>query len=208
MMTVGEILKEKRLEKKLTLEQVEKAIKIRTKFLRSIEENDFKSFESTPTLRGFIRNYTSFLGLSIPQIMAFYRRQSEDRQQNLLPHPAPIIAGFKITPQLVTIFTVALLLIFFIGFLISQYLAFSGSPVLSVSYPPDNIVVNNPQIDVIGTSDPDSTLQINDQSIRMDDKGKFKVTIPLSAGLNQITIKATNKYQKTSSVTRQLRLEQ
>lgn len=208
MLTVGEILKEKRLDRKLTLEQVEKTIKIRTKFLKLIEDNNFKSFESAPTLRGFIRNYANFLGLSNTQIMAFYRRQSDDSSQNLLPHPMPVIAGFKITPQLVTVFAVGTLLILFVGFLISQYLAFRGSPSLVVSSPPDNLVVKIDQVDVVGQCDPDASLVVNGQSVRVDSSGKFKVTVPLTAGLNEIVIKATNKYQKTSRVTRHLRLEE
>src|SRR3989338_5258331 len=63
MLTIGEILKRVRLEKKLTFEEIEIHLKIRKKFLMALEENSWEKLPSLPYIKGFLKNYRSFLGL-------------------------------------------------------------------------------------------------------------------------------------------------
>lgn len=52
MRTVGQLLKESRKEKGFTLDQVEKATKIRVKFLTCLETDDYQKLPGAPsTLR-------------------------------------------------------------------------------------------------------------------------------------------------------------
>jgi len=62
--TVGTILRLKREEKGLTLEQVFQAIKIRSNYLQAIENDDFDQLPSRAQARGFIRLYANFLDLN------------------------------------------------------------------------------------------------------------------------------------------------
>lgn len=81
MKTVGSILHDARLAKGLTIEDVEAATKIRTKFLQDIEEDTFTALPSTVYAKGFVKNYAEFLGLSSSEVIAFFRRQmGEDRK--------------------------------------------------------------------------------------------------------------------------------
>lgn len=207
MVTVGELLYHARIKKNLTLEQIEKATHIRAKFLDALEKNDFSRLPPGTFTKGFIKNYASFLGLSPQQTLAFYRRQTSEETPVVLPKINPLLARFTLTPQRLTTIGVLLLLATFFSYLIYSYLRFAGSPELAVASPENNITVDTDSIPVTGKTDPNSTLTINDQPIRLLENGSFAVSVPLEPGLNTLTITATNKYQKQTTITRRLRLE-
>lgn len=61
--TIGAILRQKREEKKLSLDQVFQATKIRTNYLQAIENDRLDEIPSPAQARGFIRLYAGFLGI-------------------------------------------------------------------------------------------------------------------------------------------------
>jgi hypothetical protein len=60
---IGKTLREARLRRQLDFRQVEGATKIRSRYLRALEEEDFESLPSETYVRGFLRSYAEFLGL-------------------------------------------------------------------------------------------------------------------------------------------------
>ena len=77
MLTTGQILKKERERLGLTLENVEKATKIRKKSLIDIENGDFKKFASKTYVLGIIRSYGDFLNLDAFKLAAFFWREYE-----------------------------------------------------------------------------------------------------------------------------------
>jgi cytoskeleton protein RodZ len=61
--TIGAMLRQKREEKKLSLDQVFQATKIRTNYLQAIENDRLDEIPSPAQARGFIRLYAGFLGI-------------------------------------------------------------------------------------------------------------------------------------------------
>ena len=59
--SVGNSLKQARVEKKLTLDEVSKALHIRIKYLEALEANNFDLLPSQAQVRGFLRLYADFL---------------------------------------------------------------------------------------------------------------------------------------------------
>jgi transcriptional regulator with XRE-family HTH domain len=60
---LGNDLREIRQNRRLTLEQVEKQLKIRARYLEALETGDYAALPSPVQARGFLRNYARFLGL-------------------------------------------------------------------------------------------------------------------------------------------------
>jgi cytoskeletal protein RodZ len=80
MKTVGQILREERLKKGISLEEVDRVTKIRKKYLELLENNDFPQIGQATTVRGFIKNYGEFLELSTNLLLAIFRRDfAEDK---------------------------------------------------------------------------------------------------------------------------------
>jgi cytoskeleton protein RodZ len=60
---IGNTLREARLRRGLDFRQAETATKIRGRYLRSLEEEDFDALPAETYVRGFLKSYAEFLGL-------------------------------------------------------------------------------------------------------------------------------------------------
>ncbi len=206
MLTVGEILKKARTEKRLELDVIEKQLRIRKKFLEALEENAWERLPSLPYIKGFLRNYSLFLGLKPEEMLAIFRRQFSDQQKGkLIPegltHPLnePLL---KFTSQMAVFAVIALFLLFFLGYLILQFRSYTSPPNLVINKPSEGLVLNSNKIQIEGKTDSDAVVSVNNQKIALDSNGLFTTTISLLPGVNTITIESTSKYGKKKILTR------
>lgn len=68
MFEIGSTLREARVRRQLTLQQVEEDTKIRVKYLQAMENEDFDLMPGQAYVKGFLRTYAGYLGLD-PQII-------------------------------------------------------------------------------------------------------------------------------------------
>lgn len=209
MITVGEILATARIRKRITLEQAEKATRIRSKFLEAIEKDQFEKLPPGTFAKGFIKNYATFLGISPDEAMAFYRRQSNEKPVDVVPlkNQRNLARRFSLTPQFLTTVSIVFLVMVFFGYLIFSYFRYAGSPMLEITTPANNSVVRTEEIQISGQTNSDASLIINDQPVMVSDDGKFKINYKLQPGINTVTITSTNRFQRQTTVVRNLRLE-
>ncbi len=81
--TVGEILKDARLKKKLKIEAVADKIRIRAQYLEAIENGEFGELPGPTYASGFVRTYASFLGLDANAIYDRFRDESANIGQKM-----------------------------------------------------------------------------------------------------------------------------
>ncbi len=97
---LGELLKEARQNKGVSLEQVEEEIKIRKKYLQALEEEDFLIMPSEVYVKGFLRNYAIYLGLDPEEVRGLYKGESvEKRRKPAFMGRAGQIAGEETRPR-------------------------------------------------------------------------------------------------------------
>jgi len=77
---IGDIFREARLGKGLTLEQAADETNISKRFLQGIESDDFSGFPGEVYTLGFIRNYAEFIGLDASAMVELYRSDESTRQ--------------------------------------------------------------------------------------------------------------------------------
>ena len=73
MDNIGEILKNTRLDKGLSLEQVEEATSIRKIYLAAIETGDYAKIPGDVFTKGIIRTYGNYLELNGPELVTLYK---------------------------------------------------------------------------------------------------------------------------------------
>lgn len=203
MKTVGQILTEARKAKNLTLEEVEMTTKIRKKTLADLEKGSWKDLPSSTFVKGLIRNYGKFLGLDDRELLAFYRREVDEKQVGKkIAITLPKTKGLHLTPQLVTISVIALFAIALVAYLFFQYRSFTGSPLLEISEPKDNTKVTSAEVTLIGKTWDDANLKVNGQEVQVSPGGTFSLSLALNPGLNTVTVTAANKFGKISTVKR------
>jgi cytoskeletal protein RodZ len=84
MESIGRILQDARERLGLTLDEVERATRIRTYHLEAMEKGEFDALPSPVQARGFLHNYAEFLGLDADEILLQYaeRIQARHRRHN------------------------------------------------------------------------------------------------------------------------------
>ncbi|MBI2019323.1 helix-turn-helix domain-containing protein [Candidatus Daviesbacteria bacterium] len=206
MRTVGQVLREEREKKFYTLEEIEKATKIRKELLEALEKGQYAKLPPPTFIQGFIKNYGKFLGLNQEKLLAIFRREFAERT-----HPPRILdsfadpldkKGFRITPARALGAVILFLVMIFFVYLWIEYRFLVGGPFLEVVEPVNQISVSSEMIEVSGRTDPEVKLSINNQEIGVDYQGKFSQEIKLSDNINNIEIIATSKSGKTTKIER------
>jgi cytoskeleton protein RodZ len=82
---IGNTLREARIRRGLSITDVENVIKIRTKYLQALEENDFEVLPGPTVVKGFLRSYALFLKVDPDRLLYEYRSQYESRQEEVGP---------------------------------------------------------------------------------------------------------------------------
>ena len=75
--TVGSILKEARIKKGFSLEDIADSLNFEIKYLIMIEDDDFDNFSAPVFIKGYIRSYALKLGLESERILDRYLEQVE-----------------------------------------------------------------------------------------------------------------------------------
>ncbi len=206
MKTVGSILKEARIARGLTFGQVEAATKIREKFLQAIESDELGSLPNLTYAKGFVKNYSEYLGLASSTVLAFLRRQiKESTKPTIVPKGVaqPLNAPFlRLTPGRFLALILSLLVFVFLGYMGLQYRKLQEPPALTLESPQEHLVTREKKVSVVGKSDPDATVLVNGVSALVRSDGRFFDQWSLEPGINTLTVTTTSRFGKSTIVTR------
>ena len=199
MKSFGQILQDGRKKKNVTLEEAESSTKIRKKILDALEKSDWEALPPTTFVKGLIKNYGKYLGLDQNELLAFYRREFVEKNEQKTVS-VPVDRGrFRLTPQLVTVGTIGLAAIGVGIYLFFQYQSFTGSPLLELTEPKDNTRVTSPEVNLVGRTWYDAILKVNGQEVPLSPGGAFSLSVGLNPGINTLTVTAANRFGKISS---------
>jgi cytoskeleton protein RodZ len=73
MAELGEILRQAREAKGLSLAQVEEATKIRSAYLQALEEGEYDLLPAAVYVKGFLKNYAQYLGMDPQEVLSLYQ---------------------------------------------------------------------------------------------------------------------------------------
>lgn len=111
---VGTILRTARNRRKVELSEVEAATRIRLRYLRAIEDEEWDVLPGGFYTRGFIRTYAAFLGLDGERLVADYRGSVERWQrppaEQIQSQPgAGVIAGRRLGIPIASLIVIAVI---------------------------------------------------------------------------------------------------
>jgi len=79
--TVGELLRNARLKKGLTISDVAAELCIRKVYINAIENMDLSNLPPMPYGLGFVRSYANYLGLNSDRIVSSYRQGTQAKEE-------------------------------------------------------------------------------------------------------------------------------
>jgi len=89
MQPIGERLREARIRQGRDITEVEAATKIRAKYLRALENDEFAMLPGNTYVKSFLRTYAEYLGLDAHLLVEEFRAQHEPRGEEEVPSFAP-----------------------------------------------------------------------------------------------------------------------
>src|SRR5438874_13047671 len=89
MQPIGERLREARMRQGRDISEVEAATKIRAKYLRALENDEFTMLPGSTYVRSFLRTYAEYLGLDAQLLVEEFRAQHEPRGEGEVHTLAP-----------------------------------------------------------------------------------------------------------------------
>jgi cytoskeletal protein RodZ len=87
MTTIGQRLKEAREVKRLTLEKVFEATRIRVQYLQALEADDLSVMPSPVQARGYLRNYAEYLELDVAKMLDELREANAQKPSEVVIGP-------------------------------------------------------------------------------------------------------------------------
>lgn len=196
--TLGERLRTLRKRRHLSLDQAEEETKVRHRFLEALEKGDYGALPADVYTMGFLAKYAEFLGADKEDLLAEYRRERGESDSSRILSPKKTLSEkrFILTPRFLVLGLVALIFAGIIGYIFYSVENFTSPPNLEISSPSTESVIHQESVEIIGKTDAGASLQINDQTVFIDDKGNFHEAIKLQPGLNNVELRATNRIKK------------
>ena len=97
---VGAVLREARNRRKIDLSEVEATTRIRVRYLRAIENEEWDVLPGEVYARGFIRTYAAYLGLDGERLAEDHRRSVEpEAGRTAGPDPTPVAVSAPVGPS-------------------------------------------------------------------------------------------------------------
>jgi len=206
MKSIGKVLKEFRIKKKLSREKLAKLTKIKANFIECIEEEKWESLPDYPVVLGFVKNISKTLGINEKHIVALLRRDYPPKSLPINPKPE-IEEKFRWSPRLTFLVGVFVVTIFIVGYLIYQYLNFIKPPKLFLDTPKEGETISTPTLLVKGLTDPEAQILINNQPVTVSEDGNFEAEIEVSEETSEVVVVARSRYGKETVIRRKIKLD-
>ncbi len=201
--TLVRILQTARERKGVDLTRAERETKIRARHLVALESGDLADLPAQVYAKGFLRNYSTYLGLDADEMLARWRKEIDQPRSaetpKVKPPPQPISSpsrGFKLTSGLVVALVLGTIVLAFVGYVGLQLVRFTQNPDLTISGPAIRQLPADSQfVEVHGGGTPEAEITAtgpfgNVRVATANDAGSWSLDLPVNAAENRYVIVA------------------
>ena len=218
MSRLGELLRQQREKRGITLDQAAADTRIREKFLKALEDGDLQSLPGAVYTKGFLRNYADYLGLDDEELVVQFHeerggQQAEPKRRYTTLKPIGS-RSLVFTPAVLVPVVVLATILLFVGYLYYQFTSFAVAPALDVTEPATDAIAQDASFLVKGHTVPNGrvTIQIFPGPLTLADihpaaDGTFSAPVTLTAGSNHIVVEVLDPSGKVSRVNRSVILQ-
>ncbi len=196
-----------------SIDEIEAATKIYKKYIFALEKKNFGVLPSPVYTLNFIKSYAAFLEIQNSSEIEEYIREyknfaNQDQQTEMIKKYVKTTPTHVLNiPKLCKRGIGALIIISSMVYLGMQVREIFKQPQLAIIEPINNLITNEGSIMIKGETEPEIEVFINESIVLGDEKGNFERKVDLHPGINLITITATSKHGKQTSLVRQILFE-
>lgn len=187
----------------LTLERAARAAQIGKKYIKAIEEGRLDDLPAGVYRRNFIKEYADFLGYDSRELLENFPEAHSEKERDIFSHPVAKTKAISM-PKIFRVAAIAGVVIVCLFYLQNRFNNVVSPPNLNISNPAGDFKTSERQINIIGTSDPETQVTINDNLVILDNIGNFSKEINLREGINTITITAKKKFGPEKKIVKQI----
>jgi cytoskeletal protein RodZ len=201
----GHKLREARLRRRMSVDQVATKLRIPPKYLLALEEGDLSVFSAEVYAKGAYVKYASYLKMdSRDSWHAFLRTLAGVRQTTSLKLPVPSTWLQRVlTPTGVFVAMVAFMVLLVVGYIGLQVSTFVRVPELEL-LEPEAIVLSEQEVMVKGIAEADAEVSVNREKVLLDDNNRFVYKLPLRPGINVLQVEAVGASGRTNVIEKHL----
>ncbi len=199
MLSVGTILKNEREKKGLLLVDIEKQIKVREKYLKAIEEEDWNFFSSKIYITGILKNYSRVLNLDEKKILAFFRRDYEKKDDVRFKKKVTSAYLTSETKKFLR-FGLIILALFFVLYFIFQLKTYFSPPSFILLSPTKTNFSVEKKVKITGRTEKDTSVTITGERIYQNKEGIFTYDYSLNEGENKLIINLIGANGKKTTI--------
>lgn len=202
-LTLGEKLRKLRQQYRMSYAEIAKATRIQAKYLEYLEAGQYDKLPAEVYVRGFLKSYARHLGLDDGAFLKLYDkekyiRENLGQERNLSESVRyPSMNTWIITPRTIAVTILVLILGSTFAYLFSEFRSFVAEPQLRITDPLSGATIDGSIVILRGETDPGTAVTANGEPVFVGNTGEFSEELMLSQGLNRITVRATNRFDKT-----------
>lgn len=206
-LSLSELFEMERRSRAMTLKDVSRETGVSVGNLKKIEGGDWSGLPASIYVNDFLSRCADIFGLDRSVFLDLYKKEAASRNNNERVEKISK-RSFVVTPKLIARSVFALFIVIVLFYFLFQLNYLVGDPKIVVSEPERDIITSLKEVVISGQTQRDNKITINDNEVFVDANGIFSETIPLQSGMNSVKIKAVNRLNKESIITRRIILEE
>jgi cytoskeletal protein RodZ len=207
-LTTGQLLRTRRVELGISLEQASQDTKITIGQLTALETNDYHSFDSYVFASGFIKIYAKYLNMQPEPLLALFRRDSamaNETTGNINKSKKSFRFNLRelqekakelLTPNNIFKIGISFFILITLIYLYINFYKYQAKPTIEIFNPANNSTVTTQEISIDGITSANTDIKINNQSVSVDENLAFTYKTILHHGANEIKIDAFNRINR------------
>jgi len=192
--------------------KISEKLNINYSYLSALENGEYNKLPSGVYGKNFLREYVLFLGLDYNQLSKNFNDEikickSKEYSKNLFSKQVAKKHYFLSMPAIIKNIIIIVVAIVFFLYLGSSLKSVISRPELFVYSPAENFVTEGRTVVVVGKTEQEAIVLVNNEQILINEIGEFSKTINLKEGVNIVSIKASKKYGRDNIIIRQILAE-
>ncbi|MFA6106188.1 MAG: helix-turn-helix domain-containing protein [Patescibacteria group bacterium] len=201
---LAEEFKKARRARGLGVPEAARKSQIGIKYIKAIEAGRLELLPAGIYRKNFLREYADFLGYDSRELLKNFPENDNDRETGNPFSCRVARTRTIIIPKIMRGIGVAAIAVVCLFYLQTRFSVVVSPPSLSIANPPEDMKLNSREINIIGTTDPETEVTINDNLVLTGVNGDFSKIINLREGINIITIIAKNKFGPEKKIVKQI----
>lgn len=202
--TIADKLKNLRSKKEIDPEFLAKKLNIPLKYILFLESGEHGSLPGDIYVRAWLKKIANFYEINSADLLLDY--QLEKKIVHKISSHTDSNKKRKIkninflTPRLIRWSLIWLVIGSLFVYMAYEIVNIVAPPDLQITSPNNNLKTKETSVEIIGRTQAEAQLNINDELIVLDQVGGFKKTVNLTVGLNTLKISAKNKHSRTNKI--------